>query len=859
MLPDLNQKQQTATSLDQFDIRNHINSLTPTKTKGKYICPVCNGNDLSIDDNTGKYQCWHGCDCAEIREAIAPWDEVKGGQRRSPTKIIPDQKKSPPKPAPLPEVIELATLPSPVEHPQKVQKGNKSEIIYPYSDHQWVVRIDKEDGKITIPYHIDSEGNEVNKKGDSPWTAYRMDEALEHGKGKFIFGVEGEKCVEAGRYLGLVTLTWQGGSWTDEDLQATFTALKNAGVLGIIYHPDHDGCGERKGLKALKNANAVGFPCLILDPLEVYPHCSGMGGDLADFISEMKGEFTKDDYMGYIERAIASAVKARQKAEKAAKEKRDEESMSKGQRLKLEIQRYIAENDIFERQTIKTEIQSAYKTSNKDFSALVAALEVSTIKPQWKFLTPNDIFTMENAGLKWLIPGVLPAAGVTVLGGDSGVGKSTIAYDCAASIIYGDEFLGETPTITGKVLFVSSDEPLAFSQDKLINRGIEENFAFLSDWTVNNWDALEKAMEATNPSLVVVDSFASIHSDGEFDENSAQAKATIYQLNRLLSRHNSAAILIHHCNKSKENKGVNKLRGSTAIAAASSMVWLLEGEGEVKHFWQPKTRGTEPLKLKIQLDAPTGHYNVVGGQIDDDSTKSLSDRVLEMFESLPAGIRLETGEILEKIPCERDTLYKALNRLVKRGMLIKRPSQKNKRHKVFGLPVLQDNETGHTPPQHCYTDVQCEATTNIEKELQTLDTTLDTHWTSTGHEKGEISETLIEPEIKTLDTHAGQGGGVCVETEKIDTHITDTTVDYSTFPSPRSNDPRHLRNRAEACKAKMLNCTNNTELQVTQTDGEYGENEIRWVIANLFTDSDVDQLAVIMQTEQPTIPGLDDV
>ncbi|HEY9807071.1 MAG TPA: hypothetical protein V6D04_10915, partial [Candidatus Obscuribacterales bacterium] len=60
-----------------FDIREHLDKLDPTKNKNRYICPVCNGNNLTVDPETGKYQCWSGCECKDIREAIAPWDNNK--------------------------------------------------------------------------------------------------------------------------------------------------------------------------------------------------------------------------------------------------------------------------------------------------------------------------------------------------------------------------------------------------------------------------------------------------------------------------------------------------------------------------------------------------------------------------------------------------------------------------------------------------------------------------------------------------------------------------------------------------------------------------------------------------------------
>ncbi|QEI41219.1 hypothetical protein BMF77_01803 [Dolichospermum sp. UHCC 0315A] len=41
-------------NLQTFDIRNFADTLTPAKEKNKFICPNCEGHNLSIDMNTGE-------------------------------------------------------------------------------------------------------------------------------------------------------------------------------------------------------------------------------------------------------------------------------------------------------------------------------------------------------------------------------------------------------------------------------------------------------------------------------------------------------------------------------------------------------------------------------------------------------------------------------------------------------------------------------------------------------------------------------------------------------------------------------------------------------------------------------------
>lgn len=64
------------TGQDKFRMSEHVDKLTPVKgKKNKYYCPVCNGNDLSVNLTTNAYTCYNGCDRKDIREAVAPWQD----------------------------------------------------------------------------------------------------------------------------------------------------------------------------------------------------------------------------------------------------------------------------------------------------------------------------------------------------------------------------------------------------------------------------------------------------------------------------------------------------------------------------------------------------------------------------------------------------------------------------------------------------------------------------------------------------------------------------------------------------------------------------------------------------------------
>lgn len=57
----------------KFSILDYLERLTPAKEKGKFVCPVCEDDNLSINLKTGAYGCMSNeCQVADIRNAIAP-------------------------------------------------------------------------------------------------------------------------------------------------------------------------------------------------------------------------------------------------------------------------------------------------------------------------------------------------------------------------------------------------------------------------------------------------------------------------------------------------------------------------------------------------------------------------------------------------------------------------------------------------------------------------------------------------------------------------------------------------------------------------------------------------------------------
>ncbi len=382
----------TSTSHQQqesFDIRNFLDRLTPTNKKNRYFCPVCDGHNLTIDPKTGKYKCWNGCECRDIREALAPWDQGQKPYQPQSNRRPKTSRRSKPKPPPIPAGAKIATLFSPgtdVPQPQPLTKKLKgipssaTETIYNYSyltklvtevgesdtkvgelatevgesdtkvgepvtevresdtkvgepdtevrepatkpaglPSQWVVRYEWEDpnnkkgrDKTFRQWHRLPDGTPEMKKGDKPWGAYRIEEAIEAAK-QVTSGIpallwqEGEKCVEIARLEGVASLTLQGSAWGKADILLSLESVKTALPQSVqVLLADSDQTGRKKAATFSEICTELGMPCVI-----VYPHdiCEDLPHNASD-IEQILAQMNISEFIRRLEAQIHEAVDA---------------------------------------------------------------------------------------------------------------------------------------------------------------------------------------------------------------------------------------------------------------------------------------------------------------------------------------------------------------------------------------------------------------------------------------------------------------------------------------------------------------------------------------------------------------------
>jgi len=356
-------------------------------------------------------------------------------------------------------------------------------------------------------------------------------------------------------------------------------------------------------------------------------------------------------------------------------------------RLRLAILELSQEQDRFAYVRKRGQVCSHFRLSKSEVEDLIQETQKKTTTNTLTSITFDELLDIEIQELEWLIPELLPAGEMVILGGSPKSGKTLMAVDAAFAIATGeDDFLGLRPQ-QGKVLLISNDENQRSTKSKLLKRGFRkgDNLQIIFDWNISRLYELERVLDNFRPDVVIIDSLKSITShNSQISENSAEFANSLYLLKNLFNRYHTSSILIHHTNKNKDAMGVNKLRGSTAIAGAVWGTWQLEqipspdpdNPGKIiidpsdpRRSLAVHARDVEGQILSIEFDPENNSYTRTDKEILKEQA-TLCDRILGVLRINRSGL---TGRsIIECLGMDTEQgrgVYTILNRMESKKLI----------------------------------------------------------------------------------------------------------------------------------------------------------------------------------------------
>ena len=195
-------------------------------------------------------------------------------------------------------------------------------------------------------------------------------------------------------------------------------------------------------------------------------------------------------------------------------------------------------------------------------------------------LTAEERLAMEWPEVEWLIPNLLPANDLSIIGGRPKVGKTAFAMAIAAAVLTGCEVAGcPRPDSTRPVIVISDDASDADTRQVLMKLGIfgHPNLIWSRNFrlTETDIDRLLINIEQHPGAVVILDSLRSVARHLEKGENDPEIGAVIYDIKEAVMGAGGSLVMIHHCNKAEGLVGVEALSGHNAISGAANTVLTL--------------------------------------------------------------------------------------------------------------------------------------------------------------------------------------------------------------------------------------------------------------------------------------------
>lgn len=262
----------------------------------------------------------------------------------------------------------------------------------------------------------------------------------------------------------------------------------------------------------------------------------------------------------------------------------------------------------------------------------------------------------------YVIEGLLQEGSLNIAVGDSGEGKTPLAYQMALCVCNGVPFLGRQ-VAKGPAIYIDLEnsgrdvEALVLSLSRHLNcpKPVAPNFATVLECAPR---LLPQMIVEVKPKLIIIDSLRAFNPDAEKTE---KVGAILNELRKYARNYNAAILFIHHIRKPKEDaeptppgqsviEMLNRACGARALINQTDTRILFPSEGKPEGaalvmWWNTRLHGQfGPTFIERCLDdggEPLGYRKLAGAAL-------LSNQHQAAYRCLPPEFSFKDAKFLYK-------------------------------------------------------------------------------------------------------------------------------------------------------------------------------------------------------------------
>ncbi len=259
---------------------------------------------------------------------------------------------------------------------------------------------------------------------------------------------------------------------------------------------------------------------------------------------------------------------------------------------------------------------------------------VSTLRQSESKGESVESFLRESEPVKWICKPFVAEQSIGIIGGLPESRKSWVMVDLAIEVARGGGmWLNKFPVKSGRVLLIDQERSKAEVQRRLkallAGKGLSaadmRSALFVRSGTTSrinldpSFEALKRELGEIKPDLVLIDSFATIHTAEE--SNRMEIQKVLERMKQLRNEFGCAIIFVHHSTKQSyqsQKEGAEPsyldLAGNVAIPAAAEMCLSVvkhDGESSFVHHTKSTQGSKEPPFLVRVKDAEPDQSKIV--------------------------------------------------------------------------------------------------------------------------------------------------------------------------------------------------------------------------------------------------------
>jgi hypothetical protein len=297
-----------------------------------------------------------------------------------------------------------------------------------------------------------------------------------------------------------------------------------------------------------------------------------------------------------------------------------------------------------------------------------------------KRATGKDIRTMTFSQIKFLVPGLIPSEGITLICAKPKVGKSWLLLDLAIAATMDRFTLGELKPTQGDVLYLALEDSFRRIQSRMtkllptFTGEWPEHLTFATEWRrvdqgglddIRDW-ANEVKAAGRNISFIAVDVLKMLRPTAKKGQAAYDADyEAITGLHNIAIELAVPIIVVHHTRKAEAEDLIDKVSGTAGLTGAVDTIIVIERQSQGTVF-DVRGRDVEADTLAVEFNKDTCRWTILGSA-DTVHRSNERARILGIFQD--ATEPLAPKAVTELVNC--DTLGKPMSHDAVRQMLVR--------------------------------------------------------------------------------------------------------------------------------------------------------------------------------------------